>query len=91
MSFFDPSVILRVIISPNSAFSQIRDNEEKYLPQSIALLIVSSILGGLVVLPFVMMPLDDAYFEFEGAAEIDETFPLSDSAVGLTIGSIGAF
>ena len=87
MSFFDPSIILRVIISPNSAFSQIRDNEEKYLPQSIALLIVSSILGGLVVLPFAMMPLDDAYFEFEGAEEIDETFPLGDSAVGLSIGS----
>ncbi len=87
MSFFDPGIIIRVIISPNSAFSQIRDNEEKYFAQSIALLIVSSILGGLVVLPFAMMPLDDAYFEFEGTEEIDETFPLSDSAVGLSIGS----
>ena len=87
MTFFDPGIILRVITSPNAAFSQIRDNEEKYFPQSIALLIVSSILGGLVVLPFVMMPLDDAYFEFEGAEEIDETFPLADSAVGLSIAS----
>ena len=87
MSFFDPSIILQVITSPNSAFSQIRDNEDKYLPQSIALLIVSSILGGLVVLPFAMMPLDDAYFDFEGAEEINDTFPLGESAVGLSIGS----
>ena len=85
MSSFDPSIILRVITSPNSAFSQIRDNEEKYFAQSIALLIVSSILGGLVVLPFVMMPIDDAYFEFEGTEEIGETFPLEGSAVELSI------
>ena len=85
MSSFDPSVILRVITSPNSAFAQIRDNEEKYFAQSIALLIISSILGGLVVLPFVMMPLDDAYFEFEGTGEIDNTFPLAESAVELSI------
>ena len=85
MSSFDPSIILRVITSPNSAFSQIRDNEEKYFAQSIALLIVSSILGGLVVLPFVMLPIDDAYFEFEGTEEIGETFPLEGSAVELSI------
>ena len=85
MSSFDPSIILRVIISPNSAFAQIRDNEEKYFAQSIALLIISSILGGLVVLPFVMMPIDDAYFEFEGTGEIDNTFPLEESAVELSI------
>ena len=85
MSSFDPSVILRVITSPNSAFAQIRDNEEKYFAQSIALLIISSILGGLVVLPFVMMPLDDAYLEFEGTGEIDNTFPLEESAVELSI------
>jgi len=87
LSSFDLSLILRVITSPNSAFSQIRDNEEKYFAQSIALLIISSILGGLAVLPFVMMPLDDAYFEFEGTENIDNTFPLEDSAVGLSIGS----
>ena len=85
MSSFDLDIIIRVITSPNFAFSQIRDNEEKYFAQSVALLIISSIIGGLVVLPFVMMPLDDAYFEFEGTEDIDETFPLEDSAVGLSI------
>lgn len=84
---FDLDLILRVIISPNSAFLQIRDNEEKYFAQSVALLIISSILGGLVVLPFAMMPLDDAYFEFEGSEDIENTFPLADSAIGLSIGS----
>lgn len=87
MSFFDLEIILRVITCPNYAFSQIRDNEEKYFAQSIALLIISSLLGGLAVLPFVLMPLDDAYFEFEGTENIDNTFPLNDSAVGLSIGS----
>ena len=33
-----------------------------------------------------MMPLDEDYFEFEGS-EIESTFPLADSAVGLSIGS----
>jgi hypothetical protein len=32
-----------------------------------------------------MMPLDDAYFEFEGAEDIDNTFPLEDSSVGLSV------
>ena len=63
MSSFDLGLILRVITSPNSAFSQIRDNHEKYFVQSIGLLIFSSVLGILIVLPFVTMPLDDAYFE----------------------------
>ena len=85
MSSFDLGLILRVIVSPNSAFLQIRDNEEKYFAQSVALLIISSVLGGFTVLPFVMMPLDDAYFEFEGSEEIENTFPLHDSAVGLSI------
>ncbi len=84
LSQFDPGMILRVIISPNSAFTQIRDNEERYFAQSIALLIISSILSGLAVLPFVMMPLDDAYFDFEGAENMD-AFPLDDGAVGLSM------
>jgi len=63
----------------------VRDNEEKYFSQSIALLVISSVLGGLAVLPFVMMPLDDAYFEFPESENIDETFPLEDTAVGLSI------
>ena len=87
MTSFDPILILRVIYSPNSAFLEIRDNEERYFAQAIALLIISSAIGGLAVLPFVMMPLDDAYFDFEGAEEIDNSFPLKDSAVGLSIGS----
>jgi hypothetical protein len=85
LSSFDLGLIIRVIISPNSAFLEIKDNEEKYFAQAIALLIISSVIGGLAVLPFVMMPLDDAYFEFEGAEEIDNTFPLGDSAVPLSI------
>lgn len=60
---FDLNVILRVITSPNSAFAQIRDNEEKYFAQSIGLLILSSVLSAFVILPFVMIPLSDTYFE----------------------------
>lgn len=85
MSSFDLGIILRVIISPNSAFSQIRDNEEKYFSQSIALLIISSILGALAILPLVMIPLDDAYFEIEGPDNIDNSFPLEESSVVLSI------
>lgn len=87
MSSFDFGLILKVITSPNSAFARIRDNEEQYFIQSIGLLIVASILGGVAVLPFVMMPLDDAYFEFTEEAEFDETFPLEENAVGFAIGS----
>ena len=85
MSSFDLGIILRVITSPNSAFSQIRDNEEKYFSQSIALLIISSILGALAILPLVMIPLDDAYFEIEGTDNIDNSFPLEESSVVLSI------
>ena len=87
MPSFDFRLILHVITSPNSAFSQLRDNEEKYFVQSLALLIISSVLGGFAVLPFVVMPLDDAYFGFEGTENIDKTFPLDDSSVGLSVGS----
>jgi hypothetical protein len=73
-----------VITSPNLAFAQIRDNEEKYFAQSIALLIVSSILGALAILPLVIIPLDDAYFEFEGTDDIETGFPLEESAVALS-------
>lgn len=73
-----------MITSPNLAFAQIRDNEEKYFAQSIALLIISSILGALAILPLVMIPLDDAYFEFEGTDDIDTGFPLEESAVALS-------
>ena len=86
MSSFDLGLILRVITSPNSAFSQIRDNQEKYFAQSIGLLIFSSILGILIVLPFVMMPLDEAYFEY-----IDDTGNMDSIPSGETdvIWSVG--
>ena len=60
---FDLGVILRVITSPNSVFAQIRDNEEKYFAQSIGIFIVSTILGVFIILPFVMIPINDAYLE----------------------------
>lgn len=86
MSSFDLGLILRVIASPNSAFSQIRDNHEKYFVQSIGLLIFSSVLGILIVLPFVTMPLDDAYFE-----SIDNTGNMNSLPSGETdvIWSVG--
>lgn len=87
MATFDPGLFLRVIIAPNAAFSHIRDNENRYFAQGIALLIISSVLSGLAVLPFVMMPLDDAYFEFDEAQEFDSAFPMTDNTVGISIGS----
>ena len=63
MSSFDLNVILRVITAPNSAFTQIRDHEQRYFVQSVGLLIFSSILGMLVVLPFVIIPFDEVFFE----------------------------
>jgi len=68
LSSFDLGLILRVITSPNSAFSQIKDNPERYFSQSIGLFIFSSVLGILIVLPFVLVPLDDVYLEY-----IDDT------------------
>lgn len=82
---FDLNVIIRVITAPNSAFAQIRGNEEKYFVQSFGLLIVSSILSSLVVLPFVMIPLDDAYFE---GVDNDVNLPTEGSDVVLA-GMIG--
>ncbi|MGI9567823.1 MAG: YIP1 family protein [Nitrosopumilus sp.] len=82
---FDLNIIINVITAPNSAFAQIRDNEEKYFVQSIGLLIVSSILSSFVVLPFVMVPLDDAYFE---GADNDVNLPTDGSDVILA-GAVG--
>ena len=79
---FDLNVILRVITSPNSAFIQIRDNEEKYFVQSIGLLIVSSILSAFVILPFVMIPISDIYFE--GAD--DANLPTEGTHLILSVG-----
>jgi len=80
--YFDPNVILRVITAPNSAFAQIRDNEEKYFAQSIGLLIFTSILGALMLVPFIMIPLDEAYFE----GVDDANFPTDNTDVILFVG-----
>ena len=81
---FDLSVILHVITSPNSAFAQIRDNEEKYFAQSIGILIVSSVLSSLVILPFVMIPLSDAYFE--GVDDVDLPTKGTDMVWAMAVG-----
>jgi len=82
LSSFDLGLILGVITSPNSAFSQIRDNHEKYFVQSIGLLIFSSVLGILIILPFVMMPLDDAYFEdIDNTVNIKNDIPSGETDV----------
>ena len=61
--YFDLNVILRVMTAPNSAFAEIRDNEEKYFAQSIAILIVTSFLTMLVIVPFLIIPFNDVYLE----------------------------
>lgn len=71
LSSFDLNIILRIIISPNSAFAQIRDNESRYFEQSIGIFVLASVLSVLIVLPFGMIPLDDMYFE----GVDDTTFP----------------
>ena len=80
--YFDLNVILRVITAPNSAFVQIRDNQEKYFAQSIGLLIFTSILGALMLVPFIMIPLDDVYFE----GVDDANFPTDNTDVILFVG-----
>ena len=80
--YFDPNVILRVITAPNSAFAQVRDNEEKYFAQSIGLLVFTSILGALLLVPFIMIPLDDLYFE----GVDDDNFPTANTDVILFVG-----
>lgn len=86
MFFFDPSVILRVITAPNSAFAQIRDNEERYFVSSIVVFLVASIIGLLVMIPFIMMPLDDAYYEAFDENDVDVDIPVDWSDVVLFVG-----
>lgn len=81
---FDLNVILSVITSPNSAFAQVRDNEEKYFAQSIGLLAVSSVLSALVILPFVMIPLSDVYFE--GVDDVDLPTDGADVVWAMVVG-----
>jgi len=80
--YFDPNVILRVITAPNSAFAQVRDNEEKYFAQSIVLVVFTSILGALLLVPFIMIPLDDLYFE----GDDNDNFPTDNTDVSLFVG-----
>lgn len=84
--FFDLGLILRVITAPNSAFSQIRDNHEKYFAQSIGLLIFTSLLGILVMLPFIMMPLDESYFERLDDTEDLRNLPTEGTDVIFSVG-----
>jgi hypothetical protein len=75
LTFLDLNVILRVITAPNSAFAQIRDNEEKYFVSSIGIFFFASIVGLLVMIPFVMIPLDDVYYESFEKNDIDVDIP----------------
>ena len=79
-------LILRVITSPNLAFSQIRDSQEKYFVQSLGLLIFSSALGVFIVLTFVMMPLDDAYFEYIEDSGNMNSIPADGTDVIVSVG-----
>lgn len=72
MLSFDLNIILRIIIAPNSAFAHIRDNEEQYFAQSIGLMVFSSILGILIMLPFAVIPFDEKLFEYVD----DFTYPI---------------
>ena len=76
LSSFDSNVILRVITAPNSAFAQIRDNEKRYFTSSIGVFLFASIIGLLVMIPFVMMPLDDTYYETFDENDIEVDIPL---------------
>ena len=87
MSFtFDPNVVLRVITAPNSAFAQIRDSDEKYFASSIGIFLVASVIGLLVMVPFVMMPLDDAYYDIFEENNIDFDIPTGWADIVLFVG-----
>lgn len=86
MSSFDSNVILRVITAPNSAFSQIRDNEERYFVLSIVVFLFASVIGLLVMAPFVMMPLDDSYYEIFEEDNIDVDIPVEWADAILFVG-----
>lgn len=89
LSYFDSGVFLRVITAPNSAFAQIRDNEEKYFASSVGVFLFASVIGLLVMIPFVMMPLDEAYYETFDENDIEFGVPVdwADAIIltGITI------
>ncbi len=86
LSSFDLNVILRVITAPNAAFAQIRDNDEKHFASSIGLFLFASVIGLLVMVPFVMMPLDDAYYEAFEENDVDFDIPVGWADVILFVG-----
>ncbi|QMU53447.1 MAG: DUF1282 domain-containing protein [Nitrosopumilus sp.] len=86
LSYFDSKVILRVITAPNSAFAQIRDNEEKYFASSIGIFLIASVISLLVMVPFVTMPLDHAYYQSFEESDIDVGIPADWSEVILFVG-----
>ena len=56
-------IILRVLTSPNSAFAEIRDNENKYFAQSIGILVFTSVFGMIISIPFLLVPFDTDYIQ----------------------------
>ena len=56
-------IILRVLISPTSAFAEIRDNENKYFVQSIGILVFTSVFGMIISIPFLLIPFDQNYIQ----------------------------
>ena len=86
VSSFDLNVILRVITTPNSAFAQVRDNEEKYFVSSVGLFLFASVIGLLVIVPFVIIPLDDAYFETFEENGVDMDIPVGWADVIIFVG-----
>jgi hypothetical protein len=86
LSSFDLNIILRVITAPNSAFAQIRDNEERYFASSIVVFLFASVIGLLVMAPFVMMPLNDAYYETFEENDVDVDIPADWTHATLFVG-----
>ena len=86
MSYLDSNAILGVINSPNTTFAKIRDNDEKYFASSVAIFLVASIVGLLVMVPFVMMPLDATYYEVFEENQIDVDIPVGWSDAFLFVG-----
>ena len=86
MSYLDSNAILGVITSPNATFAKIRDNDENYFASSVAIFLVASIVGLLVMVPFVMMPLDVAYYEVFEENQIDVDIPVGWSDAIMFVG-----
>ena len=86
LSSFDSNVVLRVITAPNSAFAKIRDNEREYFTSSIGIFLFASVIGLLVMIPFVMMPLDDAYYESFEENDMDVDIPVDWTDAILFVG-----